>query len=122
LPTLRQQPHHQRGIQDATERPYADLPRLTPAEFDTLAVAARQWPSRGGRPISAWGLVLARAVLVDGVTYREAERALGFGYSVAARAVAALLRYRDATPMQHQSVPLHDPFGRFRETAARGDV
>ncbi len=103
---------------------YAGLPRLTPAEFDALVGAARQGPARGGRPISARGMVMARAVLVDGVTYRAAERAQGVGYSVAARAVAALLRYwQTNSPTCVDVAPsLHDPFGRVPATPSRGEA
>ncbi|MGP8471499.1 hypothetical protein [Burkholderia sp. PR2] len=102
---------------------YADLPQLTPPEFDTLVEAAQQEPGRGGRRISTHGIVMARAVLVDGKTYREAERALGLSHSVAARAVAALLRYRPDVPAQGETtMVVLDPFGRIPASAARGDA
>ncbi|MGU7815766.1 hypothetical protein [Burkholderia sp. AW49-1] len=53
-------------------------------------------------------------LLVDGATYREAEHAQGLAYPVAARAVAALLRYHNAgvPARRDKATPLHDPFGR----------
>lgn len=88
---------------------------LTAAEFAALIVRARQDPARGGKRLSARSIAMARAVLVEGATYREAERAQGLAYSAAARAVAALLRFQNegVSADRDPPEPLHDPFGRI---------
>ncbi|WP_186131964.1 hypothetical protein [Burkholderia gladioli] len=95
---------------------YPDRLSLTAAEFAALIVCASQDPVRVGRRLSARSIAMARAVLVERVTYREAESAQGLAYSAAARAVTALLRFQnegvsvDRDPVEQ----LHDPFGRIR--------
>ncbi|SDI80712.1 hypothetical protein SAMN05216466_13542 [Paraburkholderia phenazinium] len=70
-----------------------DLPSLTREEFETLVAAARR-PGKLGRPISDRSAAMARAVLIDGLTFTQAALAQEGHISTAYQAVSLLLRHR----------------------------
>lgn len=86
---------------------YPKLPRLTPDEFDALVRTAR---SHGKSPvISDSSVAMARAVLLDGLTYRQAAHAQGRTLRGSAQqAVKILVRYMSpdeaAQPQPHGSL------------------
>lgn len=89
--------------------PYPKLPRLKPDEFDALVRTAR---SRGKfRPvISDSSVAMARAVLLDGLTYRQAALAQGKTLGTAAQqAIKVLMRYMSA------NAPVVQPHELFRK-------
>ena len=79
-------------VQRGVPPKYANLPALTPGQFDALAVTARK-PIPKRRPISDRSIAMARAVLLDGATYGQAGLGQGGTASAAKHAVITLLRY-----------------------------
>jgi len=69
------------------------LPNLTREEFETLVTAATR-PAKLGRPISDRSVAMARAVLIDGLTFMQAALAQEGHVSTAYEAVSLLLRHR----------------------------
>ncbi|QDQ82237.1 hypothetical protein [Paraburkholderia megapolitana] len=79
-------------VESGVSLKYSNLPALTPWQFDALMVTARK-PMPKRRPISDRSIAMARAVLLDGATYREAGLGQGGTASAAKHAVITLLRY-----------------------------
>ena len=71
------------------------LPNLTREEFETLVTGARR-PGKLERPISDRSSAMARAVLIDGLTFTQAALAQEGQVSTAYQAVSLLLRQRTA--------------------------
>ena len=86
---------------------YTDLPILTPQEFDALVRIARSRSHRkSGKVVSDPSVAMARAVLFDGLTYRQAALASGRTQSGHARqATKALLRYMLSETRTHEDRP-----------------
>ena len=90
---------------------YPDLPHLTRDEFDELVHAARSRED-SYRVISDLAFAIAHAVLIDGLTYRQAAIAHGKSHGTAAhQAVPLLVSYwQSETPVQpHQLCTSCDP-------------
>lgn len=84
---------------------YPNLPHLTPDEFEMFVRAARA-PKDLSRVISDIGVAMARAVLIDGYTYKQAALAHGKSHGTAAhQTVALLLRYwQPHTPVHPHAI------------------
>ena len=94
-------------VESGVSLKYSNLPALTPSQFDALVVTARK-PMPKRRPISDRSVAMARAVLLDGATYREAGLGQGGTSSAAKHAVITLLRYWNWS----HSVQAHNLFAR----------
>ena len=81
-------------VENGESLKYSNLPTLTASQFDALVVTARK-PMPKRRPVSDRSVAMARAVLLDGATYREAGLGQGATSSSAKHAVITLLRYWD---------------------------
>ncbi len=120
---------HHRGVFRDTllTKHYPQWPTLTSAEFDELAKSARDryqnHPTHVGRTVSDAYIVMARAVLVDGATYREAaelSQSPMNGSNRAAEAVRTILRQRMLSLPTGEFDRLVDQWTQVRQ--ARGDT
>ena len=78
--------------------PYRDLPRVTPNEFDELVRIARAY-GKSWNVMSDDDVAMARAVMIEGVTYKQASFAQGAtSEGGARRAVKTLMHFAIQDP------------------------